>query len=113
MNGRLGSSLLCAALACGAIPLAAWSQTYEVEVQPALNELPIAIETVPTSGVLVVKLTNKGSAKARCDLRYDASPQPIHRAYVYVEPGRTEENAFRAKRKWFKVLVEVTCKPAE
>lgn len=111
MNGRFGRSLLCATLACGVLPPAAWSQTYAVEVQPALNELPIEIETVPSSGVLVVKLTNKGSAKARCDLRYDASPQPIHRAYVYVEPGQTEENAFRAKRKWFKVLVEVTCKP--
>jgi len=100
-------------LGLGLLPLAAWGQTYEVEVRPALNDLPIKIETVPMSNVLVVKLTNGGTTKVRCDLRYDASPQPIGRAYVYIEPGKTEENPFRAKRKWFNVTVDVTCKPSE
>ena len=112
--GRSGRALLlCAALGGGLLPLAATAQTYDVEVKPELGGLPIEIETVPTTGVLVVKLTNKGEAKVRCDLRYDASPQPIRRAYVFVEPGETAENAFRATRKWFKVLVEVSCKPSD
>jgi len=106
-------ALAGAALACLAATPAAWAQTYEVEVTPTLNDLPIKIETVPMSGVLVVKLTNNGTTKVRCDLRYDASPQPIGRAYVYLEPGKTEENSFRAKRKWFNVAVEVLCKPSD
>lgn len=106
--------LSCALLACAALPVPAWTQsTYEVEVRPTLNGLPVTIETVPNAGVLIVKITNGGSTKVRCDLRYDASPQPLRRSYVYVEPGKTEENAFRATRKWFSVVVEVTCKPSE
>jgi hypothetical protein len=46
--------------------------------------------------VLVVKVTNTGTAKVRCDVRYDASPQPLARGYVYVDPGQTEQDAFRA-----------------
>jgi hypothetical protein len=99
-------------LACVLLPLAAAATTYEVELRSTLNDLPVRIETVPMDGMLVVKLTNAGSVKVRCDLRYDASPQPIGRAYVYVEPGGTEQNPFRAKRKWFNVVVDVTCKPA-
>jgi hypothetical protein len=93
---------------------AAWTQStdYEVEVQPALNGLPITIEPVPFSGRLVMKLTNGGTEKVRCDLRYDASPQPIRRSYVYLKPGETAENAFQAKRKWFSVTVDVACKPS-
>jgi hypothetical protein len=100
-------------LLCALLPLAAAAATYEVELKSTLNDLPIKIETVPMDGMLVVKLTNAGQVKVRCDLRYDASPQPIGRAHVYVEPGKTEQNPFRAKRKWFNVLVDVTCKPAE
>jgi hypothetical protein len=95
-----------------AAPLAQ-AQTYEVEVKSTLNELPVKVETVPMPGMLVVKLTNNGPGKVRCDLRYDASPQPPYRAHVYVDPGKTEENAFRAKRKWFNVAVDVTCKVSD
>jgi hypothetical protein len=105
--------LLTAVLLTAALPLAAQAQTYDVELKTTLNDLPVKVETVPMSGVLVVRLTNTGSVKVRCELRYDASPQPIGRAYVYVEPGRTEENSFRAKRNWFDVEVEVTCKAAD
>jgi len=73
----------------------------------------VKVETVPMPGMLVVKLTNNGSAKVRCDLRYDASPQAPSRAHVYVNPGKTEENALRAQRKWFNVAVEVTCKASD
>ena len=101
------------ALACAALPLAAPAATYTVDVQPTLNDLPIKIEPVPFDGRLVMKLTNGGQTKVRCDLRYDASPQPIRRSYVYLKPGETAENSFQAKRKWFSVTVEVTCKPAD
>lgn len=95
-----------------AVPLAQ-AQTYEVEVKSTLNDLPVKIETVPMPGVLVVKLTNSGTSKVRCDLRYDASPQPPYRAHVYVDAGKTAEDSFRAKRKWFNVVVEVTCKASD
>jgi hypothetical protein len=97
-------------LLCASMPAAAGAQAYSVEVQPSLGDLAIRIETVPTDGLLVVRLTNDGNVKARCDLRYDASPQPIHRAYVYVEPGESVENSFRARRRWFTVVVDVSCK---
>jgi hypothetical protein len=102
-------------LASGLLPQTAWSQSteYKVDVQPALNGLPIKIDPVPFSGRLVMKLTNNGTDKVRCDLRYDASPQPIRRSYVYLKPGETAENSFQAKRKWFSVTVDVTCKPSD
>lgn len=105
--------LLTAVLLAAALSLDAHAQTYDVELKTTLNDLPVKVETVPMSGVLVVRLTNTGSVKVRCELRYDASPQPIGRAYVYIEPGRTEEDSFRAKRNWFDVAVEVTCKAAD
>lgn len=87
--------------------------TYEVEVKAELNGLPVTVEPVPFDGRLVMKLTNGSDAKVRCDLRYDASPQPIRRSSVYLKPGETAENSFRAARKWFGVTVDVTCKPSE
>lgn len=111
---RVRRRLAVAALATAVLPLAAWAEaTYDVEVKPALNDLPIKIETVPMPATLVVKLTNTGTTKVRCDLRYDASPQPIRRSSVYLKPGETAENSFRAARKWFGVTVDVTCKPSE
>ncbi len=99
-------------LAAAALPAFAAS-TYDVEVKPELNGLPIEIESQPFDGRLVMKLTNGGDTKVRCDLRYDASPQPIGRSYVYLKPGETAENSFQAKRKWFSVTVTVTCKPSD
>jgi hypothetical protein len=104
--------LLTAAALAVAAPVA-WAATYTVEVQSELGGLPIAIDTVPMDGVLVVKLTNNTDVKVRCDLRYDASPQPIGRSYVFIEPGKTEQDAFRAKRNWYQVAVEVKCKVDE
>ena len=99
-------------LAAAALPAFAAS-TYDVEVKPELNGLPIEIESQPFDDRLVMKLTNGGEAKVRCDLRYDASPQPIQRSYVYLKPGETAENSFQAKRRWFSVTVTVTCKPSD
>jgi hypothetical protein len=109
------AALLGLLLAGGLLSQPAWSQSseYKVEVQPTLNGLPIKIEPEPFSGRLVMKLTNGGTEKVRCDLRYDASPQPIRRSYVYLKPGETAENSFQAKRKWFSVTVDVTCKPTD
>jgi hypothetical protein len=94
------------------LPLVAAAQvTYTVDLQETLNGLPLKVEAVPNAGVLVVKVTNNGAAKVRCDVRYDASPQPLGRGYLYVDPGKTEQDAFQAKRRWTSVAVQVTCKP--
>jgi hypothetical protein len=63
------AALLGLSLAGGLLSQAAWSQStdYKVEVQPTLNGLPITIEPVPFSGRLVMKLTNGGTQKVRCD----------------------------------------------
>jgi hypothetical protein len=95
------------ALACAAPPASA--QTYSVDVQSELGGLPVEIDTVPMEGMLIVKVTNGADVKVRCDLRYDASPQPIGRSYLFIEPGKTEQDAFRAKRNWYQVAVEVKC----
>jgi hypothetical protein len=87
------------------------AQTYSVNIKPTLHDLDIKIEPVATTAMLVVKLTNKTDAKVRCDLRYDASPQTPHRNTTYVDPGKTEQSTFRAKRKWFSVDVYVECEP--
>ena len=87
--------------------------TYAVDVQPPLNDLPIKIEPVPFDGRLVMRLTNSGTVRVRCDLRYDPSPQPIRRSTEFIRPGQTVENSLRATRKWFSVTVAVTCTPAE
>jgi hypothetical protein len=108
--GRSGA--FAALLAVAAVAAFAAS-TYDVEVKPELNGLPIEIESQPFDGRLVMKLTNGGDTKVRCDLRYDASPQPIQRSYVYLKPGETAENSFQAKRRWFNVTVTVTCKPSD
>ena len=104
---------IVALLLAVAAPPAFAASTYDVEVRPDLNGLPIEIESQPFDGRLVMKLTNGGDTKVRCDLRYDASPQPIQRSYVYLKAGETAENSFQAKRRWFSVTVTVTCKPSD
>lgn len=111
MNPHRLSAL--ALLLAAAAPPAFAASTYDVEVKPELNGLPIEIEPEPFDGRLVMKLTNGGDTKVRCDLRYDASPQPIQRSYVYLKAGETAENSFQAKRRWFSVTVTVTCKPSD
>ena len=115
MSHRVTTRIVLAglALAMAVLPQAATAQTYDVDLKTTLNDLPVEVETVPMSGVLIVRVTNTGGVKVRCDLRYDASPQPIGRAHVYVEPGKTEENAFRAQGKWFNVSVDVSCNPVD
>ena len=113
MTRRRGSRLAVLAATVGLAASVAAESTYEVEVRPSLEGLPIKVEPVPFEGRLVMRLKNEGSAKVRCDLRYDASPQPLRRSSVYLEPGETAENSFVAKRKWFEVTVDVACKPAD
>ena len=93
-------------------PLAAGAQTYSVEVRPDLAGLDVKIETVEMPAMLVVKLTNGTDQKLRCDLRYDASPQTLYRTSTYIEPGKTEQSTFQAKRRWSTVAVDVKCKPS-
>ena len=103
---------ICVVLALSMPSVDAIAQTYSVNVDPMLNGLDIAVEPVAQSGVLVMKLTNKTEQKVRCDLRYDAAPQPLYRKTTYVDPGKTEQSVFRAKRKWLSVDVAVECRVA-
>ncbi len=104
---------ICALVALSLAATGALAQTYSVNINPTLNGLDIGIEPIAQSGVLVVKLTNKTGQKVRCDLRYDAAPQPLYRKTTYVDPGKTEQSVFRAKRKWLSVDVAVECRLAE
>jgi hypothetical protein len=108
-----GTFGICVVLALSTPAAEAIAQTYSVNVSPTLNGLDIGVEPVAQSGVLVMKLTNKTEQKVRCDLRYDAAPQPLYRKTTYVDPGKTEQSVFRAKRKWLSVDVAVECRLAE
>jgi hypothetical protein len=88
------------------------AQNYSVHVLATLDDLDVRIEPVTNTGMLVIKLTNKNAKNVRCDLRYDAPPQALYRTTTYVDPGKTEQSVFRARREWFAVNVNVECKPA-
>ena len=102
----------CALVALSLAATDAPAQTYLVNINPTLNGLDIGVEPVAQSGVLVVKLTNRTTQQVRCDLRYDAAPQPLYRKTTFVDPGKTEQSVFRAKRKWLSVDVAVECRVA-
>ena len=112
-SNQRGWTRLCAVLALATLAIDASAQTYSVDIKPTLNDLDIKIEPVATTGMLVVNLTNHTDKKVRCDLRYDASPQPIYRKTTYVEPGKTEPSVFKARRKWHSVSVDVECEAAQ
>jgi hypothetical protein len=101
---------ICALVALSLAATDALAQTYSVNITPTLNGLDIGVEPVAQSGVLVVKLTNRTTQQVRCDLRYDAAPQPLYRKTTFVDPGKTEQSVFRAKRKWLSVDVAVECR---
>lgn len=106
--GRLKAVALALALIVLVAP-AAFAQTYTVEIRPTLNDLDVKIEQVAKSSMLVLRLTNNTEQRIRCRLRYDAPPQTTFRSSLNVNPGRTEQSVFRARRKWFAVVVEVNC----
>jgi hypothetical protein len=96
------------------LPLSdALAQNYSVHVLATLDDLDVKIEPVTNTGMLVIRLTNKNAIKVRCDLRYDAPPQALYRTTTYVDPGKTEQSVFRARREWFAVNVNVECTPAK
>ena len=90
----------------------AFAQTYTVQVNATLNDLDIKVEHVAQSTMLIMTLTNNTDTRVRCNLRYDAAPQTPRRSTVFVNPDRTEQNVFRAQRRWFSVTVNVECSPA-
>ena len=106
--GRLKGAALALALIVLVAP-AAFAQTYTVEIRPTLNDLDVKIEPVSKSSMLVLRLTNNADQRVRCRLRYDAQPQTPFRASLNIDPGRTEQSVFHARRKWFAVVVEVNC----
>jgi hypothetical protein len=107
-RGRLKGAALALALVVLVAP-AAFAQTYTVEIRPTLNDLDVKIEPVSKSSMLVLRLTNNADQRIRCRLRYDAQPQTTFRTSLNIDPGRTEQSVFRARRKWFAVVVEVNC----
>jgi hypothetical protein len=89
------------------------SAVYQVTVTPELNGLDVGIETVERSTGLIVKLTNNSPQRVRCELRFDAPPQTPGRRIVSFDPGTTRQVTHRASRRWFRVEVAVTCRPAD
>ena len=106
--GRLIGATLALALIVLVAP-AALAQTYTVEIRPTLNDLDVKIEPVSQASMLVLRLTNNTDQRVRCRLRYDAPPQTTFRDSLNIDPGRTAQSVFRARRKWFAVVVEVNC----
>ena len=83
-----------------------------MQVNTTLNDLAIEVEHLAQATMLIMRLTNNSDTRVRCNLRYDAAPQTPRRATVFVNPGRTEQNVFRAQRRWFSVTVNVECSAA-
>jgi len=110
-QGRRTAS--CMAVIVAALPVAAIAQTYSVDVKSTLNDLDVKVTPVAQSGLLVMKLKNNTSEKVRCDLRYDAQPQPPTRSTVFVKPGKEASDVLRETRKWFSVTVDVECRNAD
>jgi hypothetical protein len=108
-----GPTGCCAVVALALFAASVSAQTYSVDIHPKLNGLDVKIEPVATPGMLIVRLTNATDKKVRCDLRYDAAPQTPYRKTTYVDPGKTEDSVFSAKRKWMSVDVDVECKTVE
>ena len=111
---RLRVAIVLGGLLALALPLPeAVAQNYSVRIMATLDDLDVRIEPVTNTGMLVIRLTNKNAIKVRCDLRYDAPPQSLYRTTTYVDPGKTEQSVFRARREWFAVNVNVECKPVK
>lgn len=104
---------LCVATALSLMAAPALAQSYEVTVNPQLNGLDIKVEPVDSPGLLVLRLTNNSPTKVRCEMKYNAPPQPLYRTSTFVDPGKTGQSTFKAKRKWHRVDVDVTCAPAK
>jgi hypothetical protein len=100
----LGTALLLALMAAEAP-----AQTYSVEIRPQLNDLDIKIEQIPQSSMLILRLTNNTDTRVRCQLVFDAAPQRLMRSTRSINPGKTISSELRARRKWFRVIVDVSC----
>jgi hypothetical protein len=108
-----GTSVSLAMLAMLIAMPCALAQNYTVNINPTLNDLDIQIEPVASAGVLVLKLTNRTAQKIRCNIRYDAAPQPLERKTIYLDPGKVEQSAFAARRTWHSVDVGIECHEVE
>jgi hypothetical protein len=113
MMNRTLPGRLCAAIVLSLMAAPALAQSYEVTVNPQLNGLDIKVEPVDSPDLLVLRLTNNSPTKVRCEMKYNAPPQPLYRTSTFVDPGKTGQSTFKAKRKWHRVDVDVTCMPAQ
>jgi len=73
-----------------------------------LNGLPSQGRDRAHDGILVVKVTNNGTAKCAADVRMTLQPQTAWSRLPVRDPGKTEQDAFQAQRRWTSVAVEVT-----
>jgi hypothetical protein len=103
-----GSIALCAALALAALSAGAFAQNYTVTINPTLNGLDVKFAHQADEDMLVVTITNNADKKVRCDFEYNAAPQFPFRTSVFVQPGKQAISPFRATRRWFSVVVDVT-----
>jgi hypothetical protein len=104
-----GWSRLVTALLVVLMSSEALAQTYSVEIRPELNELDIKIEEIRHSTMLTLRLTNNTDTRVRCQLVFDAAPQPLRRSTRSINPGQTITSNLNAQRKWFRVIVDVNC----
>jgi len=109
MSGPRGWLRLSTALLLSLTAPVAPAQTYSVEIRPVLNDLDIKIEQIPQSTMLILRLTNNTDARVRCQLVFDAAPQRLKRSTRSINPGQTISSELRARRKWFRVIVDVSC----
>lgn len=100
---------VCVMLALALAAFEAPAQNYSVEIRPVLNDLDITIEPLAQSSMLILRLTNKTATRVRCQLVFDAPPQRLTRSTRSINPGQTISSELRAQRKWFRVVVDVTC----
>lgn len=107
-----GCTWIVGVLLLGFVACDASAQTYSVEIRPTLNDLDVKIEQIPQSSLLIIKLTNNESTRVHCVLNFDASPQTPRRSRRSINPGETISSVFRAQRRWFSVVVDVTCRPS-
>jgi hypothetical protein len=105
-------ALAAAVLNVVAAPAVRAQVTYQVNVNTLLDAVDVKVEHVAQPTMLVLNLRNTGTARARCEVVFDPSPQIPQRNTRFLDPGRTGSVVLRAQRTWITVNVDVRCSAA-